>query len=96
MYILFNNSHNGCIKEHNITWLFASRLLLWDCDDRSYSYYIEASVNNRDWELIVDKTREACRSWQTLTFPARAIVYFKIVGTFNTANEVIVNMLFVS
>lgn len=65
------------------------RLLLWDCDDRSYSYYIEASVNNRDWELIVDKTREACRSWQTLTFPARAIVYFKIVGTFNTANEVI-------
>lgn len=65
-----------------------SRLLLWDCDDRSYSYYIEASVNNRDWELIVDKTREACRSWQTLTFPARAVVYFKIVGTFNTANEV--------
>lgn len=43
----------------------------------------------RDWELIVDKTREACRSWQTLTFPPRAVVYFKIVGTFNTANEVI-------
>ena len=64
------------------------RLLLWDCDDRSYSYYIEASINNRDWELIVDKTREACQSWQTLTFPERAVVYFKIVGTFNTANEV--------
>ena len=45
-------------------------------------------MNNRDWELIVDKTREACRSWQTLTFAPRAIVYFKIVGTFNTANEV--------
>ncbi|MPC18165.1 BTB/POZ domain-containing protein 9 [Portunus trituberculatus] len=69
-------------------WRSRTWLLLWDCDDRSYSYYIEASVNNRDWELIVDKTREACRSWQTLTFAPRAIVYFKIVGTFNTANEV--------
>lgn len=77
-----------CVQLGQAYWLSSCKLLLWDCDDRSYSYYIEASVNNRDWELIVDKTREACRSWQTLTFPARAIVYFKIVGTFNTANEV--------
>merc|ERR1712106_1294170 len=26
--------------------------------------------------------------WQTMTFTPRPIVYFKIVGTFNTANEV--------
>nr|XP_053640751.1 BTB/POZ domain-containing protein 9-like isoform X1 [Cherax quadricarinatus] len=77
-----------CVQLGQPYWLSSCKLLLWDCDDRSYSYYIEASVNNRDWELIVDKTREACRSWQTLTFPSRAIVYFKIVGTFNTANEV--------
>ncbi|XP_042206116.1 BTB/POZ domain-containing protein 9-like isoform X2 [Homarus americanus] len=77
-----------CVQLGQPYWLSTCKLLLWDCDDRSYSYYIEASVNNRDWELIVDKTRESCRSWQTLTFPPRAIVYFKIVGTFNTANEV--------
>ncbi|XP_066978684.1 BTB/POZ domain-containing protein 9-like isoform X1 [Macrobrachium rosenbergii] len=77
-----------CVQLGQPYWLSSCKLLLWDCDDRSYSYYIEASVNNRDWELIVDKTREACRSWQTLTFTPRAIVYFKIVGTFNTANEV--------
>ncbi|XP_063889142.1 BTB/POZ domain-containing protein 9-like isoform X1 [Scylla paramamosain] len=77
-----------CVQLGQAYWLSSCKLLLWDCDDRSYSYYIEASVNNRDWELIVDKTREACRSWQTLTFAPRAIVYFKIVGTFNTANEV--------
>ncbi|XP_071526505.1 BTB/POZ domain-containing protein 9-like isoform X2 [Panulirus ornatus] len=77
-----------CVQLGQPYWLSSCKLLLWDCDDRSYNYYIEASVNNRDWELIVDKTREACRSWQTLTFPPRAIVYFKIVGTFNTANEV--------
>ncbi|XP_015587658.1 BTB/POZ domain-containing protein 9 isoform X2 [Cephus cinctus] len=65
------------------------RLLLWDCDDRSYSYYIEVSNNSWQWEVVVDKTREACRSWQTLHFqPARPVVFIRIVGTHNTANEV--------
>ena len=31
------------------------RLLLWDCDDRSYNYYIEVSVNQRDWEVVCDR-----------------------------------------
>ncbi|XP_063993125.1 BTB/POZ domain-containing protein 9 [Diachasmimorpha longicaudata] len=65
------------------------RLLLWDCDDRSYSYYIEVSGNSWNWERVVDKTIEACRSWQTLKFhPPRPIVFIRIVGTHNTANEV--------
>ncbi|CAL4127413.1 unnamed protein product [Meganyctiphanes norvegica] len=77
-----------CVQLGQPYWLSSCKLLLWDCDERTYSYYIEASVNGRDWEVIVDKTREACRSWQTMTFMPRPIVYFKIVGTFNTANEV--------
>lgn len=68
--------------------LDSMRLLLWDCDDRSYSYYIEVSVNLWDWELIWDKTRDNCRSWQYITFPRRPVVYIRIVGTHNTANEV--------
>ncbi|XP_003489942.1 BTB/POZ domain-containing protein 9 isoform X1 [Bombus impatiens] len=65
------------------------RLLLWDCDDRSYSYYIEVSGNSWSWVLVGDKTREACRSWQTIHFePARPVVFIRIVGTHNTANEV--------
>lgn len=64
------------------------RLLLWDCDDRSYSYYIEVSINSWDWELVIDKTREVCRSWQTLRFERRPVVFIRIVGTHNTANEV--------
>ncbi len=68
--------------------LWFSRLLLWDCDDRSYSYYVEVSVNNRDWDVVCDRSRENCKSWQTINFPRRAIVYIKIVGTHNTANEV--------
>lgn len=37
------------------------RLLLWDCDERSYSYYIEVSTNQQQWTKVVDRTRVACR-----------------------------------
>lgn len=64
------------------------RMLLWDCDDRTYSYFIEVSVNMWDWELIVDKSHEMCSSWQTLFFDRRPIVFIRITGTRNSANEV--------
>ena len=68
--------------------LSSMRLLLWDCDERSYSFYVEVSVNQRDWEVVCDRSRENCKSWQTIRFPRRPVVYIKIVGTHNTANEV--------
>lgn len=37
------------------------RLLLWDCDERSYSYYIEVSTNQQQWTKVIDRTRVACR-----------------------------------
>ena len=37
------------------------RLLLWDCDDRSYSYYIEVSLDQKKWETVIDKTKERCK-----------------------------------
>ena len=61
---------------------------MWDCDERSYSYFIEVSNNEKDWEVVWDRSKVPCRSWQTITFPRRAIVYIRIVGTYNTANEV--------
>lgn len=64
------------------------RLLLWDCDDRTYSFYIETSINQKDYEMAVDKQQEQLRSWQQFTFQPRPVVYIKIVGTYNTANEV--------
>lgn len=62
--------------------------MLWDCDERSYSYFIEVSNNEKDWEVVWDRSKVPCRSWQTITFPRRPIVYIRIVGTYNTANEV--------
>ncbi|XP_075719612.1 BTB/POZ domain-containing protein 9 isoform X1 [Rhinoderma darwinii] len=64
------------------------RLLLWDCDDRSYSYYIEVSTNQQQWTMVDDRTKVPCRSWQTITFDRQPTCFIRIVGTHNTANEV--------
>ncbi|XP_018422888.1 PREDICTED: BTB/POZ domain-containing protein 9 [Nanorana parkeri] len=64
------------------------RLLLWDCDDRSYSYYVEVSPNQQQWTMVADRTKVPCRSWQTITFDRQPTCFIRIVGTHNTANEV--------
>lgn len=64
------------------------RLLLWDCDDRSYSYYIEVSPNQQQWTMVADRTKVPCRSWQNITFDRQPTCFIRIVGTHNTANEV--------
>ncbi|PFX11569.1 BTB/POZ domain-containing protein 9 [Stylophora pistillata] len=64
------------------------RLLLWDLDERKYSYYIEVSCDQQNWVQVVDKTKEVCRSWQNLSFEPRPVVFVRIVGVDNTANEV--------
>ncbi|GAA6091116.1 BTB/POZ domain-containing protein 9 isoform X1 [Tachysurus ichikawai] len=68
--------------------LSSMRLLLWDCDERSYSYYVEVSANQQHWVRVVDRTRVACRSWQTLRIERQQASFIRIVGTHNTANEV--------
>lgn len=68
--------------------LESMRLLLWDIDSRCYSYYIEVSVDKRNWHMVTDKRKEDCSSWQLIRFPRRPVVYIRIVGTRNTANEV--------
>lgn len=64
------------------------RILLWDCDGRSYSFYVEVSNNMQKWSVVADKTKEACKSWITMTFKKQPVTFFKIVGTHNTANDV--------
>jgi len=64
------------------------RLLLWDCDGRCYSYYVDVSNNQQNWTRVVNKTTEACRSWQTIFFDRQPVTFVRIVGTHNTANEV--------
>lgn len=69
-------------------YIGSMRLLLWDCDVRYYNFYIETSVNQKDWQIVVDKRTEAVKSWQNFSFPPRPMVFIRIVGTKNTANEI--------
>ncbi|KAK3093519.1 hypothetical protein FSP39_016697 [Pinctada imbricata] len=64
------------------------RLLLWDCDDRSYSYYVEVSTDQKSWKMVADRRNEGCKSWQFIKFDKQPVSFVKIVGTHNTANEV--------
>lgn len=64
------------------------KMLLWDRDNRSYSYYIEVSANQTHWEKVIDYTAYRCRSWQFLYFLPRPVRYIKLVGTHNTVNKV--------
>ncbi|KHN80456.1 BTB/POZ domain-containing protein 9 [Toxocara canis] len=64
------------------------RLLLWDCDDRHYSYYIEVSCDQSSWTRVADRTQEQCKAWQILRFERQPVVFIRIVGTHNSANEV--------
>ncbi|CAD6186594.1 unnamed protein product [Caenorhabditis auriculariae] len=64
------------------------RILLWDCDDRFYSYYVEVSDDQLTWKKIVDRTRMKCRSWQYLVFEPTRAVFIRLTGTRNSSNEV--------
>jgi len=68
------------------------RLLLWDCDGRCYSYYVDVSNNQQHWSRVVNKMSEACRSWQTVVFDRQPVTFIRIVGTHNTANEVLLTL----
>jgi BTB/POZ domain-containing protein 9 len=61
-------------------------LLLWDCDDRQYSYYIEVSTDQQTWNRVVEECEVS--SWRRVTFELQPVAFIKVVGTANTANEV--------
>lgn len=63
------------------------KLLLWDGDLRSGSYYIETSVDQNNWKRHIDYTEHKCRSWQFLHFQSHPVRYIKLVGTRNTIDN---------
>lgn len=64
------------------------KMLLWDRDSRSYSYFIEVSVDQRKWEKVIDHTGYHCRSWQFLYFSSRVVRYIRLVGTHCTSGDI--------
>uniref|UniRef100_A0A7E4V492 BTB domain-containing protein n=1 Tax=Panagrellus redivivus TaxID=6233 RepID=A0A7E4V492_PANRE len=60
------------------------KLLLWDKDQRQYSYHIEVSTDKKQWTRIVEENLVS--SWREVNFNRQPVVFVKIVGTHNTAN----------
>lgn len=75
-------------------YIESMRLLLLDLDDRSYQFYIETSLDNKNWTMVVDKRSEYSRSWKTLTFAPTLCTFIKIVGTYSTETNVRLLCLF--
>ncbi|XP_065183093.1 BTB/POZ domain-containing protein 9-like [Sycon ciliatum] len=81
---------NGCIIIALAQPVIATsmRLLLWDCDGRQYSYCVDVSLDNESYHRVCDKTKHLCRSWQTIRFDSQRFSYIKLIGTYNSENEV--------
>lgn len=56
-------------------------MLLRDADQRSYSYYIDVSLDGTQYKRLIDRTTTYCRSWQFLHFSTHPVQFIKLVGT---------------
>lgn len=84
-----HNEDNGIIIElSDIFIINFLKILLWDLDNRSYSYTIDVSVEKTMWDVVIDYSLYHCRSWQYLYFPKRPVKFIRITGTHNTINRV--------
>ncbi|KHJ87003.1 f5/8 type C domain protein, partial [Oesophagostomum dentatum] len=62
-------------------------LQLWDRETRMYSYYVEVSMDRRDWVRVIDHSKYLCRSRQVLYFEPRVVRYIRVVGTHNSQSN---------
>ncbi|PAV91422.1 hypothetical protein WR25_06401 isoform C [Diploscapter pachys] len=89
-YTCHQLGNGSIVVQLNQPYLISSmRILLWDLDDRFYSYYIEVSNDGVNYSMIVDRRRYRCRSWQLLQFDPVPILFIRITGTHNSSNEVL-------
>lgn len=51
-------------------------------------YYIEMSIDEENWTRVIDYSTYSCRSDQNLYFEGIMTRFIRIVGTYNTANQV--------
>lgn len=88
-HAISQNEENGIIIElSDIFIVNFFKLLLWDLDNRSYSYTVEVSVEKTMWDIVIDYSLYHCRSWQHLYFAKRPVKFIRITGTHNTINRV--------
>ncbi len=63
-----------------------TQTMLWDLDGRRFRYRIETSLDNRHWELAVDKSAGEWWGWQVDRFTPRRAKYVRFTGLHNSVN----------
>eukprot|EP00092_Neocalanus_flemingeri_P020268 GFUD01021950.1.p1 GENE.GFUD01021950.1~~GFUD01021950.1.p1 ORF type:complete len:396 (+),score=66.55 GFUD01021950.1:74-1261(+) len=61
--------------------------LLWNFDQRSYSYILESSLDGIKWSTILDCRDLKCKGGQTIFFGAKRMKFISVKGTNNTARN---------
>lgn len=56
------------------------RMLFWDKEPRSYQYAISTSSDGKNFVPLVDRSKGSWKSWQTISFSARAVKAIKFYG----------------
>ena len=72
-HLIVDGDRGICIDLGRPSIINTIKMLLWNKDQRSYSYYIEVSMDNSDWIRVIDYSKYFCRSWQTLHFKPRVV-----------------------
>lgn len=72
-HLILEGDKGICIALGRPSIINTIKLLLWNKDSRSYSYYIDVSMDNEDWIRVIDYSKFLCRSWQTLYFKPRVV-----------------------
>lgn len=80
-------SKNITVDLGKINFINYIEFLLMDKDSRSYSYYIEISMDGIQYTRLFDHTKNYYRSWQNLCFPLRLVQFIRLVGTQTFCNE---------
>lgn len=64
-------------------YIHSMRMLLGNERNHSnqYSFYIETSMDNENWQMAVDKRDASVSGWQQFEFGERLVTFVKIIGT---------------
>jgi hypothetical protein len=70
-----------------------TQMLLFDLDDRYYSYRIDTSVDGINWEPAMDKSTAEARGWQVDQFAPRTAKYIRLTGVRNSTGQNLVQVI---
>ncbi|MCW8129316.1 MAG: discoidin domain-containing protein [Planctomycetota bacterium] len=87
-YDMNNKSLEGClITLPKPVELSRIRFLLWDKDDRQFTYIAYVSPDGKEWRAVKDTSDKPTRSWQDIRFDLQPVKAVRIKGLTSTANS---------